>query len=373
MADAGHEIITYFRSNSELLPGLTGRAAAARRLLWSRDVKREISQLLLREKPDVAHVHNTFLMISPSVFLACRKANVPVVHTLHNYRLLCPGGNLLRDGKVCRECITGSLLSSVAHGCYRGSRSMTAAVATGVAFHRTRGTWTREVDRFLAPSEFVRKVYVSAGLPSHLIAVKPHFVYDPGPNEKVGEYAIYVGRLSPEKGVRTLINAWRRASLRIPLVVVGDGPLRPELEAEAPACVTFLGALPSEQTIAVMKRARFLIFPSECFETFGIAIAEAFACSVPAVCSRLGAMEEMVEDGQTGLQFAPGDTADLAAKVSWAWANSREMARMGAEARRTYEARYSPARNRYLLESVYYRAIEERHGVERPLPLSEAA
>jgi glycosyltransferase involved in cell wall biosynthesis len=363
---AGHEVLTYCRSNWEI----AGYSALKRlgligRVTWARDSRREIASLLHSQKPDLVHVHNTFLMVSPSIYSACREADIPVVQTLHNYRLLCPAANFFRHGRVCEECLEHSLWRSVLHGCYRKSRTETSAVALMLVVHRWRHTWTQGVKCFIALSEFSRQKFIEGGIPTEKITVKPNFVIaDPGCRACGGEYALFIGRFSPEKRLVTLLTAWRRLRVRIPLRIVGGGPERASLEAHAKQMglsdVRFLGQLPRDEVIAVLKGALWLLFTSEWYETFGMVIIEAFACGVPVICSRLGAMQEIVADGRTGLQFTPSDPDDLAQKIEWAWAHPEEMAAMGRAARAEYEAKYTAERNYEMLMEIYAKAIAAR-------------
>ena len=220
----------------------------------------------------------------------------------------------------------------------------TASIALMQAVHRVGGTWDNNVDLYIALTEFSRRKLADAGLPADKIVVKPNFVYpDPGSREGSGEYALFVGRLSPEKGLHTLLKTWTRLQEPVPLTIVGDGPLRAELQEQAGSAeICFAGWLQRDQIIAAMKRARFLIFPSEYYECFPVTLLEAFACGVPVIASRLGAMEEIVIDGHNGLHFSPGDTGDLAAKVAWAWSHPRELEEMGCAARWEYENEVHP-------------------------------
>jgi glycosyltransferase involved in cell wall biosynthesis len=367
LRDAGHEVVEHQRSNFEVekYSGLIGHLALAKHTIWASDTRREFRELLEQKKPDIVHVHNTFMMISPSIYWACRDAQVPVVQTLHNYRLLCPGSTFMRDNKVCEECVEHSLWRGVVHGCYHSSRSTTAVVAAMLKVHRLGGTWSRAVDHFIATSEFSRGKFIAAGLPPDRISVKPNFVYpDPGPATGTGDYALFVGRLSPEKGVQTLLAAWERLSSPISLHIVGDGPLRRELEEQARlrglSTVCFRGQLARDQTLAEMRGARFLVLPSECYENFPMTIAEAFASGTPVLCSRMGAMKDLVDNARTGLHFNPGDPADLAARVTWAWTHAERLSTMGREARREYEAKFSAEHNLKLLLEIYRRSLRLR-------------
>ncbi len=360
---AGHRVVEYTRHNDEIKDyGLGTKATLPLRTVWAWDSNREIKALLARERPDVAHFQNTFPLISPAAYYACRAAGVPVVQTLQNYRLLCPGATLLRAGRVCEDCVNRCLWPAVAHGCYRGSRPATATTALMLAAHRGLGTWTRLVDCYIALTEFGRQKFIEGGLPAEKIAVKPNLVH-PDPSERggTGEYALFVGRLSEEKGLRTLLAAWGRLNNRVPLEVVGDGPLRATIQNEAQhrtmGSIHFFGWMPRDRTLAAIKQARFLVFPSEWYEGFPLTIAEAFACGVPVICSRLGAMEEIVADGRIGLHFTRGDPDDLAAKVEWAWAHPEEMAAMGRAARAEYDAKYTAERNYPMLMKIYDQAF----------------
>jgi glycosyltransferase involved in cell wall biosynthesis len=363
---AGHQVLTYCRSNREIAGySALKRLALVGRMVWARDSRREIATLLHSQKPDLVHVHNIFLMVSPSIYSACKHAHIPVVQTLHNYRLLCPAANFFRRGRVCEECVEHSLWRGALHGCYRNSRAETLAVALMLTVHRWRRTWTWGVDCFIALSGFSCQKFIEGGIPTEKIAVKPNFVYaDPGCRARSGEYALFVGRLSPKERVITLLAAWQLLPARIPLRIIGGGPERECLEALAKQMelsdVRFLGQLQHDEVIAALKGARFLVFTSEWYENFPMTVVEAFACGVPVICSRLGAMQEIVADGRTGLHFTPGDPEDLAAKVEWAWAHPEEMGAMGRAARAEYEAKYTAERNYQMLREIYRRVLGAR-------------
>ncbi len=375
LRERGHQVVTYFRSNHEL-----EQISKPRQLLLVKDIihsehsKRDVHELLKREEPDLVHVHNTFMMISPSIYTACYELDVPVVQTLHNFRLLCPGWTLARNGEVCEECIDRGLWRSILHGCYRDSHFMSAAIALMLQVHRYRGTWDDQVDSYIALSDFARRKFIEGGLPASKLHVKPNFVTpDPGEREKPGDYALFVGRLSHEKGISTLLAAWEKLHSRIPLMLVGEGPLRESLEAEAAARnlrgVTFKGWLPATETRIAMKNASFTITPSICYEGFGMSIIESFACGTPVLCSALGGMQEIVDDHRTGLHFAPGDADELASRVEWAWAHPSRLASMGKEARRQYESSYTAEKNYAALMQIY-RSTMSACGTRASLPIS---
>ena len=362
---AGHEVVEYQRSNDDVPRYVSiRRLALATRTIWARDTRRDFRALLERERPDVVHVHNTFVMISPSIYWACRDAGVPVVQTLHNYRLLCSGALFLREGKVCEECLEHGVWKGAQYGCYRGSRSATAVVAAMLATHRALGTWSRVIDCFVTFTEFGKTKFIAGGIPGQKIFVKPNFVHpDPGEGHGERSYALFVGRLSEEKGLSTLLAAWSLLQTYIPLHIVGDGPLRKKVEQfirdKALSNVYLRGTLTRQQTMAAMQGARYLLFPSECYEGLPMTVIEAFACGTPVIASRMGAMSEIVSDLGTGLHFTPGNAQDLACKVEWAWTHPQEMFQMGVQARREYEEKYTSDRNYRMLMEIYQRAIDD--------------
>lgn len=372
----GNTVIHYQRHNQELSSrGAGGTLTAGIETVWSSMSFREVQALIAKDKPDVAHFHNTFPLISPAPYYACAEAGVPVVQTLHNYRLICPAGTFLRDGQICQSCLGRVAWRGAMHGCYRGSRAATVAVAAMLALHRVLGTWQTKVDAYIAVSEFARQKFIEGGLPEERIIVKPNFV-EAGRalKSQIGDYALYVGRLSEEKGLRTLLAARERLHEPIPLWIAGDGPMRDALASEIAEKglknVELLGRVPPSEIITLMHRARFLVFPSIWFEGLPLTIVEAFACGLPVVASRLGTMTEIVHDGVTGLLFNPGDGIDLAARIEWAWNHPEALTLMGRAARADYEAKYTPARNYELLMEIYRRVtVRQSPKSEVPTPI----
>lgn len=363
LREAGHQV-TQVEEQNAYPDSVSKKIGMAVDCVWSRRWSREFRALLQKSRPDVVHVHNFFPRFSPSIYYACRRERVPVVQTLHNYRLLCAAAELYRDGKVCEECLDHSLLRGVRYGCYQGSKLGTAVLTIMVGVHRSLRTWTNMVDCYIALTEFSRQKMISGGLPAERIRVKPNFVLpDPGPKSGAGDYAVFVGRLVNSKGILAMLEAWKQLP-NVPLHILGDGPCREQVEAElkkgtVPA-VTYRGRLPRPDALAEMKNARFLVFPSEWYEGFPVTIAESFACAVPVVCTRLGAMQEIVSDGVTGLHFEVGDVPDFRKKVEWAWNHPGEMEIMGRSARQEFERRYTARRNLAMLEEVYESVIAPR-------------
>jgi glycosyltransferase involved in cell wall biosynthesis len=371
LRQAGHEVMEYRRSNHELRAlSPWGKLTFPKQVIWAGESVRDLRALIHEEKPQIAHFHNTFLMISPSAYQVCQEMSIPVVQTLHNYRFLCPRADFFRNGHICEECLGKTPpWPGVVYGCYRGSRAQTAVVATMLTVHRWLKTWDEQVDAYIALTEFARQKFIQGGLPAEKILLKPNFVDpDPGLRVGIGDYALFVGRFSPEEKVLTLLKAWQKIEgIRLKLVGGEAHELRiRQFPGEfALEKVEFLGRRTRDQVFALMKEARLLIFPSEWYEAFPLVLAEAFACGVPVVATRLGAMAEIVEEGRTGLFFTPGDSDDLSAKVQWAFAHPQEMAQMGRRARQEFEAKYTGERNREGLLNIYRIAIgraRERRG-----------
>ena len=353
----GHEVIEWRRHFEQIAE--TGLLRAVTDTWWSRRTQAELRDWVRTENPDLVHVHNTFPLISPSLFWAADEARLPVVQTLHNFRLICPQAMLLRDGQVCERCVGRAPLPAVLHGCYRGSRPASAVLAGMLFLHRSMGTWTDKVDRFIALNSFCRDKFVLGGLPAARIAIKPNFV-DIGAepeNEQPRQGLVFVGRLSPEKGVDLLAQAVAGLPAGS-LTVVGTGPDSAALTACGAA--TMLGQQARSAIGGLVARAHVLVFPSVAYETFGLVIIEAFAVGTPVIASRHGAALELVVDGETGLLFEPGSVGDLAAKIRWALSHPAEMAAMGRRAREVALAHYGPDVNYAQLMTVYIDAAQSR-------------
>jgi glycosyltransferase involved in cell wall biosynthesis len=343
------------------------KITAAVRVSYSRAARDDLARIVAEFAPAVVHVHNFFPLLSPSIYDACRAAGVAVVQTLHNFRTICAGALLARDGHPCEDCIGASPYQAALHGCYRGSRIGSLVVARMVDTHQRRGTWSQKVDRFIALSAFAKSKFVAAGFPADRITVKPNFAEDrPVSGCSVRAGALFAGRLSPEKGIDTLLRVWN--DLKVPLRIVGDGPLRERVENASGSTVVTLGWKTPAEVAGEMAQAAFLILPSRGPENFPMVIAEAFCQGLPVIASRLPAIEEVVEDGATGLLFTQGDADDLSTKVRWAHQHPEAMRIMGANARRVYEERYSPSVNFRQLAAIYQAAIEQSETCGERLP-----
>lgn len=353
----GHEVIEHFASN----PDGAGAAATLMMAPWNPASARAMRNAVHENAPDVAHVHNTWFTLSPSVLGALHRSNVPVVMTLHNYRLVCVNALVFRDGKPCQDCVGHSPLPGIRHRCYRDSALQSAAAAATLSFNRARGTWVNSVDRFIAPSRGLRDTLVAGGLPADRFVVRPHAVADAGPRSRPpssSSTVLCVGRVSDEKGVDVLLEAWARARPRdLELLVVGDGPRREDLERRAIDGVRFAGWLPHEEVRELMLGSRALMFPSVCFEVFPMTLVEAMSAGLPVLASAHGGSAEII--GQVGPEWlaAPGRVEAWVERL----ANLGDAAALdaaGARAREIYASQYAPARGVESLIDAYQAAID---------------
>lgn len=359
----GHDVVLYERSNEELdTLSVWQKFRHLMSLDWSPRTHRDFKSLIKKFQPDVVHLHNIFFMITPSVYFACREAGIPVVQTQHNFRLMCSNALFYRDNMVCEDCLKKSLWQGVYHRCYRNSFFLTASLVNMLRKHWKKRTWIDLIDVHIALSEFSRQKFIQAGIPEAKIVVKPNFTQQSVlPRSQNQGYALYIGRLSVEKGVKILLEAWQSIK-HIPLKIIGEGPLAAEFKAYAQlhnlSNVEFLGHCSPEKCQEYMKAAKFLVVPSQCYENFPRVIAEAFSCGVPVVASRLGSLAEIIEDGTTGILFDPKQAASLIEKIHWAVEHSEDLMRMGLHAHRVFEERYTAEQNYHQLMKIYQKAIE---------------
>lgn len=353
----GHEVDVYEESNDRIAE-LTAYDLAIK-TIWSRESYQTVERKLQQHKYDLVHIQNFFPLISPAVYYAARKQGIPVVQTIRNYRLLCPNGLFFKNERVCEQCIDKFIpYPGVLRGCYRESQIASGGVATMLTVHRALKTWIDKVDLYICLTEFARQKMIEGGLPAAKIVVKPNFISpDPGIGTQSGGYAIYVGRLSVEKGLDTLLAAWKLLKARIPLKIVGDGPLKNEvIEAtkQYPE-IEWLGRRPMREVHELVGEAKFLVFPSKWYETFGRVAVEAFAKGTPVIASKIGAIAEVVDSPRTGLYFQPGSEVDLAEKVDWVLNNPDALISMSKQARFEYEAKYTAAINYRKSMEIYNR------------------
>jgi glycosyltransferase involved in cell wall biosynthesis len=355
LREHGHEVETYCRDNDAIdhMP----RVAVAHDTLWSSRTVDDLADRILSFRPDIVHVHNTFPLVSPSLFWVTARKSLPVVQTLHNFRLLCPQAMFLRDNHICEDCLGTTPWRGVVRRCYHESTAQSAVLAGMLVLHRAIGTYRRKVTRYIALNRFCHDKFVAGGLPAERISIKPNFVNIPPPAETTRNGGLFVGRLSPEKGIDLMLAALDRLPDTV-IDVIGDGPETAHVQQHPR--VRNAGARTHDDVLTRMRSAAYLVMPSIWYETFALVVVEAFACGLPVIASRHGAMQELIEEGRTGLLFTPGSADDLANKIAWAERNPAAMRRMGDNARDEYAAKYTPDNNYTQLMAIYRRAIDDK-------------
>ena len=368
----GHEVVNYDVHNREYLAERS-LFSAGLRTVWNDASRCRIQAAIRRHRPDIVDVHNFFPAVSPAVYYAASAENVPVIQTLHNYRLTCVNAQLIREGRVCEECV-GSIAPwrGVVHACYRDNRAASLAVAAMVGVHNLLHTWQTKITTYVALTNFAKALFVRAGLPADRIAVKPNFLPDPGIGPASGEYALFVGRLSDEKGVRILLDAWREVRHR--LVIVGDGPMAKDVEAVAAANpnVEWRGSRSSAEVLDLMADARMLIFPSLWYEGLPRVLMEGFARGTPVVAAALGAMTELISHRDNGILFPVGDSAGLRDAVLSLWHDAHARNGLRQNGRKVYEQRFRPESNYADLMRIYENAISRKAASSQPKAMSPA-
>lgn len=355
----GHTVIPYIRNNESI--DRTNQLSVALKTAWNRKSYREMKSLLRQHKPDVLHCTNTFPLISPSVYYAAEEQRTPVVQALHNFRLLCPDAFLCRDSKVCEKCISKTFAwPAIQHKCYRGSRAGSFAVSSMLAAHRIIGTWKKKIHLYYTLTEFSKSKLLNLGIDPSRIAVKPNCVYpDPGVGQGDQDFVLFAGRLSQEKGISTLIEAWKTHHPKIGLKIVGDGPLANEVQsaADAHSNIEWLGRKPFPDVLKLMGQSKLVVVPSVFYETFGRIIIEAYSSGTPVVASRIGAMKELISDGVTGRFFEPGNSQDLMEKVNSILSDEAARQKMRSAAREVFESQFTVDHNFQMLLDIYDQAI----------------
>ena len=358
---AGHDVELYALDNAQI-KGISDQIKTVLDVANSETQRDKILQIIDQKKPDVVHVHNFFPLLTPALYDACREKHVPVVQTLHNYRVMCAGALLLRKGIVCEKCIKGSPYWGAVHRCYRSSFFGTLAVSHMISVHRKEDTWSSKIDCVIALTEFSRSKYIEAGIDPSVLTVKPNFIEDPmldkvipGMDNRDG--VLFVGRLSEEKGISTLIEAWR--DLDMPLTVAGDGPCRELVQSVAGKKIRFLGSLSSEQVSTEMQKARLLIMPSIWYEGFPMVLLESFAHGLPVLGARIGSVGQIIDKHEAGQLFVSGDSDDLCRQVVDLYNNKDQLQYYSEKSRKAYEDEYSSKQNLRMLEDIYSGLIEK--------------
>jgi glycosyltransferase involved in cell wall biosynthesis len=360
----GHEVIEYLADNREIdrknifFIGLHS--------VWNPDQYHRIRNLISETQPDILKVDNYFPLLSPSIFEGAKSMGVSTILSVRNYRLVCASGTLFRSGQVCTDCVGRAALPAIRHRCYHNSYLQSSSIVLSNSYGRLRGTWTDCIDHYIAVSETVRRLLISGGFPAEKISVKPNSVFDTGPGDGSGQYAIYVGRLTEEKGILTLLAAWRKVGERVPLKIVGRGPLEDLVQqsAEEIAGVEFLKWRPLAEVCEYLGRAMVLIFPSEWLEPFGRSIVEAYSKGTPVIAADTDPMRDMVVSERTGLTYRVGDSEDLASKVLALAANPERLAQMRQEARERYLAFYSEEKTYSRMMDIFSSVLSTKQLVQ---------
>ena len=366
LREHGDEVASYERDSKDVM-GFASKIKASISGIYSLSARREVEALLAEAKPDAVHVHNLYPLISASVISACYRRGYPVLMRCPDYRFICPTSCCYNRDGMCERCKHGSEYWCVIKNC-RGNYPESIAYALRASANRALGLYRDHVDCFLPPSEFVSKRLVEAGFPANKICVLPNMVTIPEecPNGDPGDYVAYAGRLTVEKGIDVLIDSARKTGL--PLRMAGAFVNDMKWAKYASEKIQFLGALKRPQVSEMYAHARFVVVPSVWHETFGLVAAEAMAHGRAAIVSRVGGLQEVIEDGVSGLLVNPGDPDDLAEKMTYLWQNPDICREMGIAARKRAETQFSRTAYYPRLRQAYTNAIaaaQERNGAVR--------
>ena len=362
LREYGHEVFEFLEDNADIsrpYPVLVGLQAT-----WNQGIYFAMRRELAKVRPDVLHVHNIMPVISPAVFFAAKEFGIATVQTLHNYKYLCPKGEMFRDGAVCESCLGKSFAwNGVIHGCYRNSHLATLALAASFSAHRALRTWTTKVDRYIALTEFARRKFIKGGFPEEKLVVKPNFLHDPGVGPGDGDYAVFAGRLSEEKGIPLLLRAWNQLKSPLRLKIIGEGSFEMDVRRAAASnkSIELLGVISLEEVLEIIGHAKAIVLPFQTYEGMPRVIVESFAKGTPVITANLGAMQTMIKHRQTGLHFKPGDAEDLARSIEWMLANHERWHAMRGAARQCYEENYTPEPNYKMLMEVYAAALGQEY------------
>jgi glycosyltransferase involved in cell wall biosynthesis len=361
----GHDVFQYTVHNDQVngMPVLQ----LGIKTVWNQKKFKNIGCLMDEQGIELVHVHNTLPLISPAVYYAAAARKTPVIQTLHNYRLLCPAGTLFRQGNICELCLHKEIkFPAIQHRCYRGSLLTSAAVSTMLAGHALSGTYQRRIHTYIALTQFARNKFCEGGLPAERIVVKPNFLAeDPGAGCGKGGYALFVGRLTEEKGLATLLDAWGASPQAIPLKIVGDGSMQALVRQRAAALgnVEYLGACEHDRVIQLLQDAEFLVFPSRWYEGMPIVILEALACGTPVVAFGLGSMNELILDGVNGIKLPFPDTGALTSFLHNSGDPMQKVVKLRTGARAHFERYFTAKTNYGLLLDIYDRALNQPRSV----------
>lgn len=361
LSDYFHEVFTYTKDNKTDISKISDKIALIFNTQFSKASFRRVSTELEESNPDVVHVHNFFPLITPAIFYACKEKNIPVVLTLHNYRLFHPNGLFLNNGKIDERGLHDNAYQCITDKVYRDSYLQTAVVAHMIEYHKKRDTWNSKVDRFIALSEFAKHKFIEGGISEDKIRVKPNYVDDPFRNKSLElsknerPYFIFVGRISLEKDIETILHCWEMLDKEFHLKIIGEGPLREKLQSQTCSYnnIEWLGNIPREKVFEYLHNAKALLFSSRCYENFPLTILEAFSVATPVISSNIGSHSEIVKHDFNGLHFQVGDAEDLASKIIELKSDNHLADRLSSNARNEYENKYTPEENIKKLYEIY--------------------
>lgn len=358
LAKHGHEVDFFYKDNQTDIHSFFDKLSVIKNLVHSSKVKHKLKEHIKVFKPDIVHFHNIFPQITASAYDACEEMNVPFVQTLHNYRVTCANALLLRDEKICEQCLVKqSFLPSIKYGCYKNSRIATIPVAWMLYKYKSSQVWQKKVKHYIALSDFSRRKFIQAGIPQTSISIKPNFFPEEcihkEEHERVG--ALFVGRLSQEKGINVLLSAFRKVS--IPIFVIGEGQF--DSNISIPHNIKLLGKLPPERVYEYMARSKLLIFPSICYENFSLTLVEAFAHGLPVIASNMGSIAEIVKHEENGLLFKPNDASDLLLQVQRLLDNEEFYDKISRQTYETYLTKYTAEKNYQDLMDCYSKLGED--------------
>mgnify|MGYP006083604635 FL=1 len=356
LLENNHEVIQLIRKNNEEIKNLYDQIIVSKNLTFSKKSEKIVDEKIQFNKPDIVHIHNFFPLWSPSILNSCIKNKIPVVMSIHNYRLVCANGALYRDGKICELCPKNGLQNAIFHRCYQGSLIKTLPVANLISNFKKNKIWNK-INKLIVNTEFAKKKFVSFGIPQDKLTVKANFIEESYKtndlNNNKGDFVIYIGRLSKEKGLETLIKAWEKIDFK--LKIFGDGPLKEKIKNLIinNKKIELNDFIPNHEVSKQMSKAKFLIFPSEWYEGFSITLLEAFVNRLPVLSSNIGSMQEIIENNVNGMLFKSGDVSDLIEKINKMIENPDMLKTLKDKAYEKYQILYSKKKNYETLVSIY--------------------
>ena len=370
MVSHGHVVHDYFRYNDDITTA-RDKLNVLLTAHYSKKSRESFRETLVEMRPDIVHVHNFFPLITPSIFDACQDLSIPVIMTLHNYRLVHPNALLINNkGEIDERSVHGSAYACVFDKVYRNSMLQTAVAAHMIEYHRKSGTWRSKVDQFIALTNFAKSMFEAGGVPPQKISIKPNFtndIFNKVENDQIpssdSDYFIYVGRLSPEKGIVMLVDTWIKHDIKASLIVIGEGPLLKEIisKARKSPAIKVLGKKKHTETMEYIRNAKALIFPSTWYEGFPMTIVESFCLGIPVIASNIGSQKEIIKHRHNGLHFEKGESQSLFDQVSALRKDEALKHKLSKNARTDYLKHYSPETNYHQLVKIYQEAIEEKN------------